>query len=431
MRRRITLAIVLVTALAVALFGIPLAVVLRHLYITNARATLVREATLAARDIPADFANETDPIDLPTSRAGIAVGLYTLDGHRLSGAGPSEADVAVRDALASRVADVEEGDHLVAAIPVAVNETVVAAVRAETSVHPAERRAYRAWALMAMLGVVVIAFAGALGAALATRLTRPLRRVSDSATRLGHGDFTITVPRTGVAELDDVGDALTTTASRLGRAMEREQSFSTHASHQLRTPIAGLRLTIETELADPRTDPTLALHECLVVADRLESTVNDLLRLSREPAADQHVDVTNVLAAAGARWHGLLAASGRPLRIDTSANLPQASASQAAITQALDVLVDNAMRHGRGEVSVRAERVGGGVVITVTDEGNGNNGLAPRATNAGRVDDHGIGLGLARTLVEADGGRVLLPEPGAPSTYSIVLRASTSDDNDR
>ena len=431
MRRRITLAIVLVTALAVALFGIPLAVVLRHLYITNARATLVREATLSARDIPADFANETDPIDLPTSRAGIAVGLYTLDGHRLSGAGPSEADVAVRDALASRVADVEVGDRLVAAVPVAVNETVVAAVRAETSVHPAERRAYRAWALMAMLGVVVIALAGALGAALAARLTRPLRRVSDSATRLGHGDFTITVPRTGVAELDDVGDALTTTASRLGRAMEREQSFSTHASHQLRTPIAGLRLTIETELADPRTDATLALHECLVVADRLESTVNDLLRLSREPAADQHVDVTSVLAAAEARWHGLLAASGRPLRIDTAANLPQASASQAAITQALDVLVDNAMRHGRGEVSVRAERVGGGVVITVTDEGNGNNGSAPRATNAGRVDDHGIGLGLARMLVEADGGRILLPEPGAPSTYSIVLRASTSDNNDR
>jgi len=425
MRRRITLAIVIVTALAVALFGVPLAVVLRHLYVTNARATLVREATLAARDIPANFADDTDPIDLPTSRAGIVVGLYTPDGNRLSGAGPASADGAVNEALASRVADVEQGDRLVAAIPVAVNEAVVAAVRAETSIHPAERRAYRAWALMAVLGVVVIALAGALGAALATRLTRPLRRVRDSATRLGHGDFTITMPHVGVGELDDLGDALTTTASRLGRAMEREQSFSTHASHQLRTPIAGLRLAIETELADPRPDPTSVLHECLAVTDRLESTVNDLLRLSREPTTRHHVDVTDVLTAAETRWHGLLAAAGRPLRIDTSTDLPLASASEAAITQALDVLVDNALRHGRGEVTVHAERVGGGVVVTVADEGDGNNGSARRATSDGADANHGIGLGLARTLVEADGGRILVPEPGAPSTYAIVLRAST------
>ena len=252
MRRRITAAIVTVAALAVALFGIPLAVAIHHLYLTDARTKLEREATLAARDVPPDFATSADPIDLPTNTKGVGLGLYDATGALISGRGPARADRAVQEALLNVIRDRQSGDALVAAVPVAVEERVVAVIRAETSIRPAEHRAHLAWALMAAVGALIVGLASAVAALQANRLTRPVRRVRDSAIRLGHGDFTITVPRAGVAELDDLADALTSTARRLGQAMEREQAFSTHTSHQLRTPLAGLRLAVETELDDPR-----------------------------------------------------------------------------------------------------------------------------------------------------------------------------------
>ena len=237
MRRRITTAIVAVTALAVAVFGAPLAYVIHRLYVVDARTHLEREATVAARDIPADFASNLDPIDMTSPAPGVVIGLYGLGGAKLSGFGPSVGDRPVREALANVAGDLEVADRLVAAVPVAVNEHVAAVVRAETSAHPAEHRARLAWLLMAVLGSLIVLAAAALAVVLANRLTRPLRLVRDDATRLGHGDFAIRPPLAGVAELDDLSAALASTAQRLGKAMEREQAFSDHASHQLRTPM--------------------------------------------------------------------------------------------------------------------------------------------------------------------------------------------------
>ena len=423
MRRQITAAIVAVTALAVAMFGIPLAVAIHHLYVTDARTRLEREATLAARDIPPDFGAGTDPIDLPTDAKGITLGLYDVSGARVSGSGPNVGDVAVRRALLNAIDDEEVGDVLVAAVPVAVNERVVAVIRAETSIRPTERRAYVAWALMAAFGALIVGLAGALAVVQANRVTRPIRRIGDRATRLGHGDFTITVPHAGVTELDDLADALTATARRLGQAMEREQAFSTHASHQLRTPLAGLRLAVETELTDPRADPTLTLHEVLTGIDRLETTVTDLLRLGRVPARVEQLDVDAVYAHVRTHWHGPLAARGRRLDLTPVRSVPDVAASNAAITQALDVLVDNAVRHGAGTVTLAVRPVAGGITISVTDEGPGP-GLAP--TPEHRTDDHGIGLQLARTLVETERGRLLPPGPGRSSTFAIALPVTTT-----
>ena len=95
MRRRITAAIVGVTALAIALFGVPLAFVIRQLYITDAVVQLERENTLAARGIAPDFVGNPDIVDLPTNTKGILIGLYTPDGKKLSGNGPTIGDQPV------------------------------------------------------------------------------------------------------------------------------------------------------------------------------------------------------------------------------------------------------------------------------------------------------------------------------------------------
>ena len=421
MRRRITTAIVGVTALAIALFGLPLAFVIRQLYFNDAQVTLQREATLAAHDVPSDFATNVDAIDLPTNAKGISIGLYTPGGTKLSGDGPDRGDTPVIDAAANRIAERENNDLFIAAVPVATNEQVVAVVRATTPTHAAEHRAHLAWVLMAALGTLILAFAGGLAIVQANRLTRPLRRVRDGATRLGHGDFGITVPHAGVAELDDLADALTSTAKRLGQAMQREQSLATDASHQLRTPMAGLRLLIESELAAPRPDPTLALNECLAVTDRLETTVNDLLRLVRQPARSERLDVPGLFEKLHGHWNGSLALAGRRLELDAPCrDLPTTWASNAAIEQALDVLIDNALRHGRGSVRITKDRVDGGIALACTDEGT-------QPTEPARSHDGvGIGLDLATTLVEAEGGRLIRPQAGQPSTFVIMLASSAS-----
>jgi signal transduction histidine kinase len=418
-KRRIVVAIVAVTALAIALFGIPLAIAIHHLYLTDARTRLEREATLAARDVPVDFATAGDPFDLPGNAKGVTIGLYDLGGRLVSGAGPARADRVVTAALDNEMHDQELGERLVAAVPVAANERVVAVVRAETSAHAAEHRAHLAWALMAALGVAIVGFAGGLAFVQANRLTRPLRRLRDDAGRLGHGDFAIAPHATGVSELDELGDALTSTARRLGLAMEREQSFSTYASHQLRTPLAGLRLAVEAEAASPRADRTAILGESLAVIDRLEATVTDLLRHAREPARAEPLAVAAVLDHVGTHWQPTLAAQGRALRLPGDLDAcPTVHASTAAITQALDVLLDNAVRHGAGAVTVTCDVVAGGLAIGVTDEGPGPAAAAAAVT----VDEgHGIGLDLATSLVEAERGRLLRPRAEHPATFTIVL----------
>ena len=425
MRRRIIWAIVAVTSFAVALFGIPLAVVIRHLYVADARTRLEREATLAARAFPTDFVVNRDPVELP-GVAGISFGLYTPTGKKISGNGPDVGGVTITDAANNRIHDRQEGNQMIAAVPVAVNESVVAVIRAQTSISGAEHRAHVAWLFMGGLAASVIALAGTLAILEAKRITRPLVRVRDSATRLGQGDFTVDVPPAGIPELDELGASLTTTARRLGRAMEREQAFSTHASHQLRTPIAGLRVVLETELITPRPDPTLALHECLAVTDHLAAIVNDLLRLARESAQDERLDVDALLAHCRRAWHGALAAAGRPLRVHLARDLPAVATNNAAIRQSLDVLLDNSLRHGAGLVSVTADRVTGGVALRVRDEGAG---VAVPAEDlfdqrGSSSAGHGIGLGLARLLIESEGGRLQLANAGPHPCFEIILPAA-------
>lgn len=420
MRTRITLAIVAVTAVAIAVFGVPLAIAMQRLYLNEARTRLERQATLMARDIPADFADGTDPLDLPNDDSDATAALYTPAGQRISGTGPATADQAVRSAAANTITSYELGERLVAAVPVALNEQVVAVVRVEASTHPAEHRAHIAWLLMAVLGVLVVGLAAGLAIVQARRLTRPLRDVRDAASRLGHGNFDVDVGPSGIAELDDLAGALQSTAVRLERTLQRERDLTDHASHQLRTPIAGLRLAIETELTVPRSDPTLALHECLAIADRLDTTVTDLVRLAREPTPTALLPLDELIEHVHAQWHGRLAAEGRRLRLPVELPPFTVYASGAAVRQALDVLVDNARRHGRGMVTVAFDAIGRGLAISVTDEGSGPT-HDDRQGRQRRDSGHGIGLDLATALVEAEGGRLQWPTPEHPSTFTIVL----------
>ena len=218
--------------------------------------------------------------------------------------------------------------------------------------------------------------------------------------------------------------ALAVTADRLDQLVSRERAFSADASHQLRTPLAGLRLQLETALAESGNDPTPPFEHALVQVDRLDATIDDLLALRRDAEPRRvSLEVAAVLDGVDARWRGALAEHGRPLRVRADEHLPPVTVSAAAVRQILDVLVANALEHGAGPVDVVARSTGGGLALEVSDEGPGvaAEGRVAIFTRRTPNEDRGIGLPLARSLAEAEGGRLILRGDRATCTFSLLF----------
>ncbi len=427
MRTRLIVSIAGVAAAAVVLLALPLALVLRSNYRDDELLRLQRDTVAATREIDLSAAGR-DPIELPPSGDTIAV--YDRGGDRVAGRGPAVADRLVKAVLRSgRLADRHSDGELTVAVPLLTNERItgaVLAIRSDAAAASDTRQAWLALGGLAM-GIVVLAIVAAL--LLGRRLANPLERLAGSARRLGEGDFSARTPRFGVAEPDAVGAALDVTAERLGDLVSRERAFSSDASHQLRTPLAALR--IELEALELKGDAPPEVSRALAEVDRLQATIETLLSVARDsPARAAECDVAPLLREVEKRWHGPLAARGRPLRVNIERDDLAARASPRVVAEVLEVLLDNAYRHGSGAVSLTARDASGSIAIDVGDEGPGL-GVDPEAAFARRSgsDDgegHGIGLDLARSLALAEGGRILATRSSPHPILTLLLPGKPS-----
>ncbi len=422
MRRRLIVAIALVAAASVLLFAIPLALVLRQSYNDAEFFRLQRDAVAATRQIDLD-PTLSDAIELPQSSD--AVGVYTRDGRLREGDGPIRADRVVDEALTSeRATDATVAGRLVAVVPLVVREQVTGAVRVSRDGGAVARRVHRAWlALAGLAGVVVLLAVGAAWL-VGRRLAQPLERLAGTARRLGDGDFTVCAPPTGIAEIDGVGASLEATARRIGGMIARERTFSADASHQLRTPLAALRLEIESMQLRADAPPEVPL--ALAQVDRLQATIETLLAVARGlPGIRGPLDLVAEMADVEDRWRGPLAQAGRRLHIDVPIPPPPAVGSSEIVREILAVLVENAVMHGQGTVSVAVSAQSpSGVAIEVGDEGPGIAPDGPDVFARTGHEGHGIGLALARSLAEAEGAQLTLRGPG--SVFALLLPKPTS-----
>ena len=409
--------------LALALFGVPLAGLVVRYMIGDEQAELQRVADVVALGLSADLAHGRDPAPLPTVGSGVTITLYDADGRRWLGQGPAGLDEPVREALDGQIASGTVGADLVAAVPV-VDGDVVGVVRASTPRTEVWMRIVGAWLLMAALGAVALGAVWLLARRQGARLARPLEQLAQNAQRLGDGDFSVRAEPAGISEIDAVGASLDTTAERLGDVVARERAFTADASHQLRTPLTGLRLGLETALDAPGQDLEAAVRSAIGSTDQLMSTIDDLLALARDTKrGTEPLPLAPLLTQLREQWHGLLAATGRRLVVTVPTGAPPAAASSAAVRQVLAVLLDNAAGHGEGTVTVSVRESGDVLAIDVTDEGPGLRDadalFVRRAPGAG---GHGIGLALARSLAEAEGGRLVLTR-AAPPMLTLLLPA--------
>jgi signal transduction histidine kinase len=424
LRHRALAAMVAVATLSIVLFAIPLGLAVRRLYRAEATTALGASATRIAAQVPESIVDHPRPLRLPPGLPDrVTVGVYTTGGIRLTGAGPDRSSTT--RANDGRLHPAVEAGDLVVAAPVPGDQAIAAIVRAAIPYHRVTERVWRTWLLMAALVLGVLAVTAGLARRQSARLAAPLERLTEAAQALGDGDFTIRTERFGLREADQVGSALEATARRLGRTLDAERAFASHVSHQLRTALAGLLLGIESALADPAGDPHAALRMAQTRGEHLNTVLEDLLRLARETDhVHEPVDLAAILGDADRRWRPRLDGAGRSLCFRFEDELPRPLVSAPALRQVLDVLIDNALTHGDGSITVAASGVETGIAIDVTDQGpgiaDGDGIFDQRRTPDSR---HGIGLSLARTLIESQSGRLLLRR-AYPPTFRVLLHAT-------
>ena len=294
-------------------------------------------------------------------------------------------------------------------------------------------------ALLALgLPLLAAAIAGALvlSGTVARRAARPVEELAEAAGRLGTGDPRPVGRRYGVAELDQVADGLDSAARRVTSLLTADRELAIDASHQLRTPLTALSMRLEEMIASAdepevvREEGTAALHQ----AERLADVVTQLLSPARRAAGSAAlISVDKIVLQQITEWAPAFRRAGRKIVLVGESRL-QAWVTPGGLAQVIATLLDNALMHGKGTVTIRRTKAERSVVIEVEDEGEGVPAeLVSRIFErsvSGRPEGTGLGLALARTMAAADGGRIVLARR-RPPVFAVFLPTNPPGDRDR
>jgi signal transduction histidine kinase len=287
--------------------------------------------------------------------------------------------------------------------------------------------------LVAGVSLVALGLAVVLGLLYARRFTRPLEELAAAADRLGSGDASPLGRRYGIQELDRVAEGLDGSVQRINDLLSAERDFAVDASHQLRTPLTALSMRLE-EMIAAADYPDIVREEgsaALAQTERLTDVVGQLLGRARRTATGipTVASVDEIVGQQVVEWEPAFRRRGRRLALAGEKGL-FAFATPGGASQVIATLLDNALVHGDGTVTIRTSRTRRSVVVEVRDEGSGvPPELAARIFErsvSGSPNGTGLGLALARTLAAADGGQVVLVRP-RPAVFALFLPHATAD----
>lgn len=339
---------------------------------------------------------------------------------------------------AFRFSDTLNEEILVAATPI-IDERFVGVVRYTKGVGDIQNGVRRA-----ILGAIAIGFAALLAGlvvafALADSLSRPLTRLAAAARRLGRGDLSARADRSeGAREISELGESFDEMADRLEATVKAQREFVANASHQLRTPLTGMKLRLESAIEETGDQE---VRRQLVAADRevdrLAEIVERLLVMARgvEEGTAGAVDVDSAVHRAIERWRERAERAGASLVAEGGAGT--AVGHRNDLDQILDNLLDNAIAYAPGPVRIESGADDGRAYVAVEDRGPGippeeaarvtqrfyrGRGVAPGGS--------GLGLAIVRELVEKSGGSIEIG-PSAAGGTRVEIRLpkaeSTSD----
>jgi signal transduction histidine kinase len=418
MRRNLTVLVAASTSAVVLALVIPLALLVGRLAQDRALTAATQQAQSAALLVAtATPVQELGPLlGLSDQRTGLRTSVVPAQGTAVGPAvDPGQLSRARSGQSFTRVHG-EDPDGAAVYLPVAI-QSGTTVVRVGVTRGALTQGVTRARAVLVAMGGALVALSLAAAVVLARRVSAPLVVVADVAHDLQDGQLDRRVEPAGPPEVRQVGTALNQLAGRIGGLLQAEREAAADLSHRLRTPVTALRLAIDTT-ADPDERARLRAH-----LDRLEGTVDAVVRQSRLSTAGSAGDVTDLSALTAERvdfWSALAEDQHRAVRRSIEPGLTIAADPQDVV-DGLDVVLDNVFAHtaaGTGfAVSVR--RTAGGVELLVEDDGPG----LPDPERLGRgqssAGSTGLGLDIIARIAEATGAQLTL---GASGTGGAAVR---------
>jgi signal transduction histidine kinase len=439
MARRITLTVIALVVVLLSIVAVPLGLHVasedRNDFTKQTAAEAVTIATVAEEHLD-DQAKGVPlaQVIADARRRGDQVAVYGPSGRSLAGTTPvaGVSSRMITAALTGRTSySSPSSDRLLVVTPVAKDESpdAIGAVALSRSTEPLDHRIRALWTWLMLASAVGLLAAALTATALARWVSSPLSGLESAARRLGAGEFAARSPaEAGPSEVRRLAGTFNMMAGRLDALVTGHQAMMADVSHQLRTPLAALRLRLDVlALAAP---PTLAdeLAGAQGEVARLSRMVDGLLAVARAEnitSAPVPVAVDAVIRDRVAAW--LPAAEEKPAALEARADVPlTARLGEGHLEQILDNLLANALDAvpAGGHIKVSGRQAGGLVRIAVIDDGPGMSPAERRAALRRYVTatpgGTGLGLAIVHRLVTSDGGTVELTDtPGGGLTVRL------------
>jgi signal transduction histidine kinase len=322
-------------------------------------------------------------------------------------------------------------DLLYVAVPVASSGVVHGAVRISYPTSAVDARIHRYWTVLAIIAAVVLAVAATVAAVLARWVTRPLDRLERAADAVGSGNLAARAPAEGPPEVRRLAETFNSMASELDKLLRSQDAFVADASHQLRTPLAALRLRLENLEPDITNPGKENLQGALREVERLSALVDGLLTLARADrahSAPSSILLGPLVEGRVEAWSAFAAESDVHFHVELESEVA-ALATPGRVEQVLDNLLANAIDASPvgATITVSTRAANGWVELHVIDEGRGLS-ETERSRAFDRFwqaheerDGFGLGLAIVRRLTAGDGGDVELRD-GSPGGLDAVVR---------
>jgi signal transduction histidine kinase len=438
-----------VLLLALIALGVPLALSLRDRVDSEVRGQARSQA-----DVVAATASELiDPVQAGALRRLVGISADSVRGRVIvvDGRGRLIADSAgapvgssyadrpeVRAALRghgeqiTRNSETLGAEILATAVPVLEHAKPHGAVRITQSVDAVHRAVRTSILDVAALAAIVLALGLIAGALIAQQIARPIRRLDRAARQVAGGDLDATVAVEGSTEQRSLARTFNEMTLRVKRLLRVQQDFVADASHQLRTPLTGLRLRVEgigdrfAGDAAVEAEVGAAMREI----DRLSQMVDQLLILSRAGEHElpgERLDLADVAQRAAERWRATATERAISIELDVGDEPAEGWSAAPDLDRSVDALVENALLYSPAGSTVTL--VAGPGQVEVLDRGPGLTGGEEQAVferfsrgSAGEQGPGGTGLGLpiARELSRQWGGDVSLSNRDGGGLRAVI-----------
>jgi len=342
---------------------------------------------------------------------------------------------------------VSDEEMLIYSRPVIVNNEVVYIVQVARSLTERNRTLQSLATTLLLAGLVMTVIAFGIGWVFSSVTLQPIHRITQTAQTIGdERDFTRRVDYTGPP--DEVGQLASTFNSMLSRlqdafqkvehSLQMQRDFVADVSHELRTPLTTLRgnlSLLRKKPPIPAEEQNDIINDMVDESDRLIRLVNDLLLLARADAgrnlAREPIYISSVLEETVRQARQL--GTQREIQLEADSAL-QVLGDRDAIKQVLLIALDNALKHSSGKINVTANEQDAQVKIRVQDFGEG---ISPeklehvfdrfyRNEDSSTIPGFGLGLAIAKTLVDGMGGEITMEsELGQGSILMVSFQQSS------